>query len=164
MFHEQLYGENKLLTLSAWKEFQQMFIESGFEVYFNRELVEIDLPKKMEAEKAADKWRLTVNKLIERTRNAYWRVEERFFKKLSNNYLELLEDKEDFNIVINVGKSPNSKIFQAHSGILKYRSLYFCNQLANIRKDENNIKTLSLKTNNLRFLNRKTFLRFKKIY
>ncbi|CAG8809898.1 19475_t:CDS:1, partial [Gigaspora rosea] len=39
-------------------------------------LVEIDLPRKTEAEKAAEKQRLTVNKLIERTRNAYWRVEE----------------------------------------------------------------------------------------
>ncbi|RIA99819.1 hypothetical protein C2G38_2237527, partial [Gigaspora rosea] len=51
----------------------------------------------------------------------------------------------DFNIVINVGESPNAEIFQAHSAILKYRSLYFCNELANIRKDENNIKTLNLK-------------------
>ncbi|RIB28884.1 hypothetical protein C2G38_1336271 [Gigaspora rosea] len=68
----------------------------------------------------------------------------KFFEKLSNNYLELLDDKEDFNIVINVGESPNAKIFQAHSAILKYRSLYFCNELSNIRKDANNIKTLNL--------------------
>ncbi|RIB09219.1 hypothetical protein C2G38_2251527 [Gigaspora rosea] len=66
-------------------------------------------------------------------------------KILLNNYLELLDDKEDFNIVINVDESPNAKIFQAHSAILKYRSLYFCNELANIRKDENNIKKLNLK-------------------
>ncbi|RIB28892.1 hypothetical protein C2G38_1336509 [Gigaspora rosea] len=69
----------------------------------------------------------------------------KFFEKLSNNYLELLDDKEDFNIVINVGEPPNAKIFQAHSAILKYRSLYFRNELTNIRKDENNIKTLNLK-------------------
>ncbi|RIB29213.1 hypothetical protein C2G38_2239046 [Gigaspora rosea] len=56
----------------------------------------------------------------------------KFFEKLSNNYLELLDDKEDFNIIINVGESPNIKIFQAHSAILRYRSLYFRNELANI--------------------------------
>ena len=27
-----------------------------------------------------------------------------FFKKLSNNYLELLDDKDDFNVIINIGK------------------------------------------------------------
>ncbi|RIB26416.1 hypothetical protein C2G38_2163506 [Gigaspora rosea] len=69
----------------------------------------------------------------------------KFFEKLSNNYLELLDDKEDFNIVINVGKSADTKILRAHSTILRYRSLYFRNELANIGKDKNNIKTLDLK-------------------
>ena len=69
----------------------------------------------------------------------------KFFEKLSNNCLELLDDKEDFNIVINVGKSPDTKIFRAHSAILRYRSLYFRNELANVGKDKNNIKTLDLK-------------------
>ena len=69
----------------------------------------------------------------------------KFFEKLSNNYLELLDDKEDFNIIINVGESPNAKTFRAHSAILKYRSLYFRNELENIKKDKNNIKTLDLK-------------------
>ncbi|RIB20997.1 hypothetical protein C2G38_2177852 [Gigaspora rosea] len=69
----------------------------------------------------------------------------KFFEKLSNNYIELLDDKEDFNIIINVGESPNTKIFQAHSAILRSRSLYFRNELANISKDKNNIKTLDLK-------------------
>ncbi|RIB26725.1 hypothetical protein C2G38_2162557 [Gigaspora rosea] len=32
-----------------------------------------------------------------------------FFEKLSNNYIELLNDEEDFNIVINVGESPDIK-------------------------------------------------------
>ncbi|RIB23889.1 hypothetical protein C2G38_2139514 [Gigaspora rosea] len=32
----------------------------------------------------------------------------KFFEKLSNNYLELLDGKENFNIVINVGESPNA--------------------------------------------------------
>ncbi|RIB29206.1 hypothetical protein C2G38_2155880 [Gigaspora rosea] len=57
----------------------------------------------------------------------------KFLEKLSDNYLGLLDDKEDFNIIIKVGESPNTKIFQAHSAILRYRSLYFRNELANIR-------------------------------
>ncbi|RIB24642.1 hypothetical protein C2G38_2031708 [Gigaspora rosea] len=70
----------------------------------------------------------------------------KFFDKLSSNYLELLEDKEDFNVIIKVGESPpNAKIFQAHSTILRYRSLYFRNELGNISKDKKNIKTLDLK-------------------
>ena len=72
-------------------------------------------------------------------------MELKFFEKLSNNYLELLDDKEDFNVVINIGESPNTKIFRAHSAILRYRSLYFSNELKNIIKDKNNIKTLNLK-------------------
>ncbi|RIB28428.1 hypothetical protein C2G38_1492314 [Gigaspora rosea] len=67
-----------------------------------------------------------------------------FFKKLSNNYLELLDDEEDFNVIINVGESSNAKIFRAHSAILKYRSLYFRNELTNINRDKNNIKTVNL--------------------
>ncbi|RIB13857.1 hypothetical protein C2G38_1698886 [Gigaspora rosea] len=69
----------------------------------------------------------------------------KFFETLSNNYLELLDDKEDFNITIKVGESPNTKTFQAHSAILRYRSSYFRNKLANISKDKNSIKTFDLK-------------------
>ena len=61
IFHEHLYGEKKLLTLSAWEQFQQMFEKSGFEVYTNQKLVEIDLPRKTEAKKAAEKRRLILN-------------------------------------------------------------------------------------------------------
>ncbi|RIB17948.1 hypothetical protein C2G38_2185970 [Gigaspora rosea] len=43
----------------------------------------------------------------------------KFFEKLSNNYFELLDDKEDFNII--------------------------CNELAKISKDKNNIKILDFK-------------------
>ncbi|RIB04681.1 hypothetical protein C2G38_2221684 [Gigaspora rosea] len=68
----------------------------------------------------------------------------KFFEKLSNDCLELLDDKEDFNVIINVGESTNTKIFQTHSNILRYRSLYFRNELANVRKDKNNIKTIHL--------------------
>ncbi|RIB24383.1 hypothetical protein C2G38_683723 [Gigaspora rosea] len=68
----------------------------------------------------------------------------KFFEKLSNHYLELLYDKEDFNVIIKIAESSNTRIFQAHSNILRYRSLYFRNKLAKICKDNNNIKTINL--------------------
>ncbi|RIB25064.1 hypothetical protein C2G38_2166866 [Gigaspora rosea] len=43
-----------------------------------------------------------------------------------------------------VGEPPNAKIFQAHSTILRYRSLYFRNGLVNVDKDKNNIKNVSI--------------------
>ncbi|RIB25591.1 hypothetical protein C2G38_2066985 [Gigaspora rosea] len=65
-------------------------------------------------------------------------------EKLSIDYLELLNDKEDFNVIINAGESLNTKIFRAHSNVLRYRSLYFRNKLESTSKDVNNIKTINL--------------------
>ena len=72
-------------------------------------------------------------------------MSEKLFEKLSTDFLELFNDKEDFNVIINTGESSNTKIFQAHSNILRYRSLYFRNELAKTNKDKNNIKTINLK-------------------
>ncbi|RIB11850.1 hypothetical protein C2G38_70093 [Gigaspora rosea] len=68
----------------------------------------------------------------------------KIIEKLLNDYIELLNDEEDFNVIINVGKIPDVKTFKTHSVILRYRSLYFRNELANINKDDNNIKTINL--------------------
>ncbi|RIB12959.1 hypothetical protein C2G38_2041395 [Gigaspora rosea] len=68
----------------------------------------------------------------------------KIIEKLLNDYIELLNDEEDFNVIINVGKIPDVKTFKTHSAILRYRSLYFRNELANINKDKNNIKTINL--------------------
>ncbi len=46
----------------------------------------------------------------------------KFFPKLSQNYIEILEDDEYYDITIKVGKDPNIKIFCAHMVILYYRS------------------------------------------
>ncbi|KAF0498867.1 serine-enriched protein [Gigaspora margarita] len=62
------------------------------------------------------------------------------FEKLSNNYIELFEKEEDLNVIINVGEHPNAKEFKAYSGILKYRSRYFQNELTNA---VNNTKGIS---------------------
>jgi hypothetical protein len=91
IFHNHLYGEKKLLTTNTWEQFQQMFMESGFEVYASRELVEIELPKKTEAEKAAENRRSIINELIERTRNAYWRIEEGGNTAQRSTFIETLK-------------------------------------------------------------------------
>ena len=70
-----MYGD-KLLTSNVWVQFQQMFVENGFEIYERREIVRIEIPKRTEAEKALENRRSVMNELMERTRNTYWRVED----------------------------------------------------------------------------------------
>ncbi|CAG8590695.1 29667_t:CDS:2 [Gigaspora margarita] len=53
-----------------------MFTENRFEIYTTHELVEIELPEKTEIEKAAETRCLAIYELIERTHNAYWRIEK----------------------------------------------------------------------------------------
>ncbi len=47
-----------------------------------------------------------------------------FLLKLSQNYVELLEDNEYYDVTIEVGKDPYVKVFRAHTNILYYRSPY----------------------------------------
>ncbi|CAG8753663.1 29510_t:CDS:2, partial [Gigaspora margarita] len=51
--------------------------KNGFKIYEHHKLVEIDLPRKTEAEKATESRRLIVSELIERTQNAYWRMKDK---------------------------------------------------------------------------------------
>ena len=57
-----------------------------------------------------------------------------FFPKLSQNYIELLEDNEYYDITIEVGEDPSVKIFRAHMNILCYRSPYLRRALASYKK------------------------------
>ncbi|RHZ66611.1 hypothetical protein Glove_306g71 [Diversispora epigaea] len=63
----------------------------------------------------------------------------KFFDKLSQNFTKLLNDKDDYNVIIEV---EDKKQFTAHSNIFKCRSLYFCKELDTINPNENNIKTI----------------------
>ena len=45
-----------------------------------------------------------------------------FFSKLSQNYIELLEDDKYYDVTIEVGKDPHVEIFHARINILFYRS------------------------------------------
>ncbi|EXX59806.1 hypothetical protein RirG_185720 [Rhizophagus irregularis DAOM 197198w] len=62
-----------------------------------------------------------------------------FFPKLSQNFIELLDDDEYYDITIEVGEDPNVKIFRAHTGILCYRSPYLRRYLASNKKNNDNV-------------------------
>ena len=62
-----------------------------------------------------------------------------FLSKLSQNYMELLEDDEYYDITIEVGEDPNVKIFRAHMNILCYRSPYLRRTLASKKNNNDNI-------------------------
>ncbi|RHZ55529.1 hypothetical protein Glove_414g15 [Diversispora epigaea] len=63
----------------------------------------------------------------------------KFLEKLSQDFSELLNDKEEYNVIIEVGQEKNKKTFTAHSTILRYRSSYFNKELTNtILSDDNN--------------------------
>ncbi|RHZ89471.1 hypothetical protein Glove_13g169 [Diversispora epigaea] len=64
----------------------------------------------------------------------------KFFDKLSQNFIELLNDKDDYNVIIETENKEKS--FTAHSNILKCRSQYFRKELENTQPNENNIKTI----------------------
>jgi len=60
-----------------------------------------------------------------------------FFPKLSQNYIEILEDDEYHDITIEVGEDPNVKIFDAHVNILCCRSPYLRRILASNKNSDN---------------------------
>ncbi|RHZ88035.1 hypothetical protein Glove_26g184 [Diversispora epigaea] len=68
----------------------------------------------------------------------------KFFDKLSQNFIELLNDKDDFNVIIDVENKEKS--FTAHSSVLKYRSSYFRRELVNIPLNEDNVKIITKST------------------
>ena len=68
-----------------------------------------------------------------------------FFSKLSQNYIELLEDDEYCDITIEVGEDANVKFFRAHMNILCHRSPYLRRALAsNERNDDNALAHIKL--------------------
>ncbi|GES81805.1 BTB/POZ protein [Rhizophagus clarus] len=48
-----------------------------------------------------------------------------FYPVLSHNFSQLLEDTDEYNVIIKVGEGSNTKEFRAHSIILRARSDYF---------------------------------------
>ena len=64
-----------------------------------------------------------------------------FFSKLSQNYIELLEDDEYHDITIGVDEDPNVKFFRAHMNILCYRSPYLRRVLSSNKKNDSGVLT-----------------------
>jgi hypothetical protein len=62
----------------------------------------------------------------------------KFLSKLSQNYIELLDDDEYYDITIEVGEDPNVKIFRAHMNILYCRSPYLRRTLTSNNKNKDN--------------------------
>lgn len=69
----------------------------------------------------------------------------KFFDKLSQDFSELLNDKAEYNVIIEVDQESNRKNFTAHSAVLRYRSSYFNKELSktDVTIDNNNIKTIA---------------------
>ena len=67
------------------------------------------------------------------------KMSTQFFSKLSQNYIEILEDNEHYDVTIEVGEDPNVKIFRAHMIILCYRSPFLRRTLASNKKNDNGV-------------------------
>ncbi|EXX57600.1 hypothetical protein RirG_205810 [Rhizophagus irregularis DAOM 197198w] len=65
----------------------------------------------------------------------------KFLPKLSQNFLEILDDDEYYDVNIEVGNNPHVRIFHAHMVILSYRSPYLRRKLSTNKK--NNDGTLA---------------------
>ena len=64
-----------------------------------------------------------------------------FHAGLSKDFSLILNDADDFNVIIQVGENENTKEFRAHSVILRARSSYFKSALSTnwITKKDNMI-------------------------
>ncbi|GES90297.1 hypothetical protein GLOIN_2v1779084 [Rhizophagus clarus] len=66
-------------------------------------------------------------------------MSKQFFSGLSQNYIEILDDDEFYDITIEVGEDPNVKIFRAHKIILYYRSPFLRRTLSSDKKNDNGV-------------------------
>ena len=63
-----------------------------------------------------------------------------FFPKLSQNFsqlLQFLDNADDYDIIIKIGRDPNTKEFHVHSNILRARSPYFKRALSQVWAGKN---------------------------
>jgi hypothetical protein len=75
------------------------------------------------------------------------KMSTQFFSKLSQNYIEILEDDEYYDVTIEVGEDPNVKIFRTHMIILCHRSPFLRRTLASNKK--NNDELVHIKLSNI---------------
>ena len=71
-------------------------------------------------------------------------MSKQFFSRLSQNYIEILDDDEYYDITIEVG-NPYIKTFRAHMVILNYRSPYLRRILStNKKKNDGTLSHIKL--------------------
>ncbi|RHZ53629.1 hypothetical protein Glove_440g16 [Diversispora epigaea] len=61
---------------------------------------------------------------------------------LQSDFSELINDKKEYNVTIEVDKEENKKSFTSHSVVLRHRSTYFTKELENTFTNENHVKTI----------------------
>ncbi|PKY15744.1 BTB-domain-containing protein [Rhizophagus irregularis] len=67
-----------------------------------------------------------------------------FYPRLSQNFSQLFDDADDFNVILKIGENSDTKEFRAHSIILRARSSYFKRALSqDWATIENNIFTFT---------------------
>ena len=59
----------------------------------------------------------------------------KFFPRLSQNYIDVLNDEQHYDITIEVGKDQNIRTFGAHTIILFHRSPFLQQTLSSIEKN-----------------------------
>src|SRR5437016_13100127 len=69
---------------------------------------------------------------------------DKLLTKLSQNYLEILNDEEYYDMTIEVGKDPHVKVFRAHMVILNYRSPYLRRILTTNKKNDGTLSHIKL--------------------
>jgi hypothetical protein len=73
---------------------------------------------------------------------------DKFLSKLSQNFLEILDDDEYYDITIEVGNDPHVKVFRAHMVILNYRSSYL-RRILSTNKKKNDETLIHIKLPNI---------------
>jgi len=71
-------------------------------------------------------------------------MDDKLLTKLSQNYLEILNDEEYYDMTIEVGEDPHVKVFRAHMVILNYRSPYLRRILTTNKKNDGTLSHIKL--------------------
>ena len=90
MFHQHMFGQ-KLLSDVTWHSFQNMFQESGFEVYEHRERVDRSEEYVTQANQGTECLRVRVEEVNERVRDKYFSIVESGNIKESEQFVDQLE-------------------------------------------------------------------------
>lgn len=69
-------------------------------------------------------------------------MSKKFLDNLSVDFIKLLENGVEHNVLIEVGEYPLNNTFKVHSNVLCYRCPSLYNELKNLTANENNVKII----------------------